>query len=291
VEACAASPVVCNAFEQESRQVVQCALIFRNRSHRWKPVPVFTPAEAEYFERNGFVIARALTSSGHCERLKSVAQRQLAAQVGPLEYEADVKYPGSPASLEVPGGRTVRRLLQAYARDSLFRQWATSPQLSARLQQLLGADVELSQAHHNCVMTKNPAFSSATGWHQDIRYWSFKRPELVSVWLALGPEHEENGCLWLIPGSHRLDFRREQFDDDKFFRTDLGENIPILETKIAAELDEGDVLFFHCRLLHAAGRNSTALTKFAAVFTYHATENRPLPGTRSASSTEIALPQ
>jgi phytanoyl-CoA hydroxylase len=286
---CALSPVVCDAFEQNSRQVVQCALIFRDRSLRWKFVPAFTPAEVEYFERNGFVIARALTSPEHCERLKSVAQRQLAAQVGLLEYEAEVKYPGSPASLEAPGGRTVRRLLQAYARDSLFREWATSPQLSARLRQLLGPHVELSQAHHNCVMTKNPAFSSATGWHQDIRYWSFEEPELVSAWLALGPEHEENGCLWLIPGSHRLDFRPEQFDDGKFFRADLAENIPLLETKITAELDEGDVLFFHCRLLHAAGRNRTALTKFAAVFTYHAADNRPLPGTRSASLPEIAL--
>ncbi len=252
-------------------------------------MPVFTPAEVEYFERDGFVIARALTSPEHCERLKSVAQRQLAAQVGPLEYEAEVKYPGSPASLDAPGGRTVRRLLQAYAHDSLFREWATSPQLSARLRQFLGPDVELSQAHHNCVMTKNPAFSSATGWHQDIRYWSFDRPELVSMWLALGPEHEENGCLWLVPGSHRMDFRRDQYDEDRFFRADLDENREVLSAKVAAELDEGDVLFFHCRLLHEAGRNLTALTKFAAVFTYHAADNRPLPGTRSASLPEIAL--
>ena len=253
-------------------------------------MPVFTPAEVEYFERNGFIIARALASPERCERLKAVAQRHLAAQVGPLEYEAEVKYPGSPASLDAPGGRTVRRLLQAYARDSLFREWAASPELSARLRQLLGPDVELSQVHHNCVMTKNPAFSSATGWHQDIRYWSFEKPELVSAWLALGREHEENGCLWLIPGSHRIDLRRGQFDVDKFFSADLDENRAILQARIPAELDEGDVLFFHCRVLHAAGRNRTDLTKFAAVFTYHSADNHSLPGTRSASLPEIALP-
>ena len=138
-------------------------------------------------------------------------------------------------------------------------------------------------------MTKNPAFSSATGWHQDIRYWSFQKPELVSVWLALGPEHEKNGCLWLVPGSHRMEFRREQYDDERFFRADIDENRNILQARIAAELDEGDALFFHCRLLHAAGANRTGLTKFAAVFTYHSAGNRPLPGTRSASSPEIAL--
>ena len=179
--------------------------------------------------------------------------------------------------------------MQACKRDERYLDWATSPTVASRLHQVLGLSVALSQAHHNCIMTKNPAFSSATGWHQDIRYWSFEKPELVSAWLALGPEHEENGCLWLVPGSHKMDFNRGQYDEDLFFRADLAENRKILQTKIAAELDEGDVLFFHCRVLHAAGQNRTALTKFATVFTYHSADNHALPGTRSASVPEIAL--
>ena len=222
--------------------------------------------------------------------MKILARQHLAAEVAPLEYEAQVRYPGSPASLDAPGGHTVRRLLQACARDALYKEWATSPEMANRLRQLLGPDVELAQAHHNCVMTKNPAFSSATGWHQDIRYWSFQKPELISTWLALGPEREDNGCLWLVPGSHLMEFHREQFDDDRFFRADSDENGRILQARVAAQLDEGDVLFFHCRLLHAAGQNRTDLTKFAAVFTYRAADNGPLPNTRSASLPGIPLP-
>jgi phytanoyl-CoA hydroxylase len=249
----------------------------------------FSPQQLEQFDRDGFVIARASVQQASCEAMKAAALRDLAAGVQPLEYEAQVRYPGAPASLEAPGGRTVRRLLQACARDEVYRTFATSPEIAQRLRALLGPRLLLSQAHHNCVMTKNPAFSSATGWHQDIRYWSFGKPDLVSVWLALGPEHEENGCLWLVPGSHRMDFRNEQYDDDRFFRADIGENSRILQTKVAAELDEGDVLFFHCRLLHSAGQNRTGLSKFAAVFTYHADDNHPLPATRSASWPEILL--
>ena len=250
---------------------------------------VISRSEVEYFGRNGFVIARNLAVHELCEGMKALAMRQLAEESGPLEYEAQVKYPGSPASLDAPGGRTVRRLLRACARDSLFGDWATSRAIGDRLRPLLGPQIELSQAHHNCVMTKNPAFSSATSWHQDIRYWSFEKPELISAWLALGQEHEENGCLLLVPGSHRIEFRRDQFDDALFLRDDLEENRRILQGRVAAELDEGDVLFFHCRLLHAAGRNRTGHTKFAAVFTYHSAGNRPLPGTRSASLPDIPL--
>jgi phytanoyl-CoA hydroxylase len=249
----------------------------------------FSQAEVDRFRRDGFVIVRSLTDRQLCERMKSLAQRHLVLDVQPVEYEAQIQYPGSPASLDAPGGRTVRRLLQAYARDPLFGDWATSRTIGDRLRPLLGPQVELSQAHHNCVMTKNPAFSSATSWHQDIRYWSFEKPELISAWLALGQEHEENGCLLLVPGSHRIEFRREQFDNAFFLREDLQENHETLQGRVAAELDAGDVLFFHCRLLHAAGRNRTGLTKFAAVFTYHDAGNRPLPGTRSASLPEFPL--
>jgi len=161
--------------------------------------------------------------------------------------------------------------------------------LAERLRQLLGPRVELSQAHHNCIMTKNPSYSSITNWHQDIRYWSFTRPELVSVWLALGREYFENGCLLVLPGSHKIDFTPEQVDDALFLRPDVESNKPVIAAQRRVELDPGDVLFFHCRLFHAAGHNQTADTKFSLVFTYHAADNPPVPGTRSASMPDIAL--
>ncbi|MGH8617160.1 MAG: phytanoyl-CoA dioxygenase family protein [Burkholderiales bacterium] len=249
----------------------------------------FSPAELAAFERDGYVVARGLTATADCGALRAIAQRDLTLAVPPLEYEADVKYPGAPVSRDAPGGHTARRLLQATTRDPAFARWATSAPMAARLQQLLGPRVELSQVHHNCVMTKNPSHSSVTHWHRDIRYWAFTREELVSVWLALGRERPENGCLLVLPGSHRMDFRDDRLDAAKFLRPDLPENQPLLKTQVAVELDAGDVLFFHCRLLHAAGDNRTAETKFSAVFTYHAADNPPLPGTRSAALPDLPL--
>jgi phytanoyl-CoA hydroxylase len=138
-------------------------------------------------------------------------------------------------------------------------------------------------------MTKQPRYSSATGWHQDIRYWSFERPELVSVWLALGRERPDNGCLSLIPGTHLLELSPERLDGALFLREDLAENRALIDTRVTPLLEQGDVLFFHCCTFHAAGANHTAETKFSLVFTYHAADNRPLPGTRSASLPAVSL--
>ena len=249
----------------------------------------FSEAEVAQFERDGYQIVRGLVSAGACARMRDIAERNLAAMVPPLEYEADIRYPGAPPSLEAPGGHTVRRLLQAYGRDAVFREWATAGPVAVRLRQLLGPSVALAQAHHNCVMTKDPRYSSLTNWHRDIRYWAYQRPELVSVWFALGEERVDNGCLLVIPGSHRMEFGPEQLDEAQFLRTDVAENAELLGTQVPVELAPGDVLFFHCRLFHAAGNNRSVRTKFSAVFTYRAVDNAPLPGSRSAGQPDVLL--
>ncbi len=250
---------------------------------------MLSAAELKQFEAGGYVIVPGLAGRDECAAIRAVAQKDLAALKAPVEYEADTRYPGAPPSLDAPGGRTVRRLLQAYARDPVFARLGTSPAIGAHLQQLMGPRVELSRAHHNCVMTKNPAYSSLTNWHQDIRYWSFERPELISVWIALGREFFENGCLLVLPGTHRMEFEPQQLDAALFLRPEVEQNKRLIRTQRRVELDPGDVLFFHCRLLHAAGSNQTADTKFSLVFSYHAADNRPLAGTRSAALPDVPL--
>jgi phytanoyl-CoA hydroxylase len=138
-------------------------------------------------------------------------------------------------------------------------------------------------------MTKQPKYSSETGWHQDIRYWSFQRPELINTWIALGHERRENGCLQVIPGSHTLILDRDRLDDALFFRSDLPENQRLIQMKQFVTLAPGDVLFFHCRTLHAASRNATNETKYSAVFTFRSSDNPPIAGSRSSALPELIL--
>lgn len=249
----------------------------------------FSDEERRAFSENGFVVSRKLAPRDICERMLAVARDHVARQVEPVEFEADVEYPGAPASVDAVGGRTVRRLKQAHARDVVFTEWVSYRPLLRRLQQLLGQQVVMPLVHHNCVMTKQPRHSSDTGWHRDIRYWSFEKPELVSVWVALGDEFPENGGLFVIPGSHKVEFTPNQLDERLFFRAEAPENQQLIESRQPVELSAGDVLFFHARTLHSASRNHTQATKYSAVFTFRPARNLPVAGTRS-SSCELLLP-
>jgi phytanoyl-CoA hydroxylase len=248
-----------------------------------------TENQLSEFRDNGYLVIKQLAPLAVCERMLAVTQQQLQVPVPPLEYEADVGYPGAPSSLEAPGGATIRRLRGAYHRDAWFRKWAEDRDQIAKLRQLLGEPVCLSLAHHNCIMTKHPAFGTATGWHRDIRYWSFKRPDLVCVWLALGPETAANGGLKFIPGSHRLHVQPAQLDALDFLRPDLPENLALFAQGRPIDLDRGDVVFFHSGLFHAAGRNTTATVKTSVAFAYHGVGNMPIADSRSAAVGDILL--
>jgi phytanoyl-CoA hydroxylase len=248
-----------------------------------------TPAQLNVLRKEGFVVARAFASPAQCQALRARVLEQLADAAAPVEYEADLAYPGAPASRQAEGGGTIRRLLDAYVRDPLFAGWATSPDMATVLREIFEQPAVLSRAHHNCIMSKYPRYGSLTGWHRDIRYWAFDHEDLVSAWLALGHESAHNGGLWLIPGSHAMDLSAERFDAAKFLREDLPENAALIGTAIPAELEPGDVLFFHCRTLHAAGRNQSDHVKLSLVQTYHPVDTHPTPGTRSDSKPEVPL--
>ena len=250
---------------------------------------MLTSEQLHDFNTHGYLVLPGYSSTQFCESVVTFAQHELAQQAMPIEFEADIQYPGAPLSRSAEGGATARRLLMVSARHPMLLAWATTGVLNDILHQLLGADVLLSQSHHNCIMTKQPAFSSVTGWHRDSRYWSFARADLVSSWLALGDEQPENGCLHVLPGSHLWAITADQLDASQFLRTDLAKNKPLLDQVQAVPLQQGDLLLFHSNLFHAAGRNMTGRTKFSMVFTYRAGDNPPKAGSRSAVNDEIPL--
>src|SRR6266446_10305342 len=200
--------------------------------------------QIEQLRDKGYAVVPRFVPVDELTKLNEAARAQLVARKDPLEFEADLQYPGAPPSRTAAGGETLRRRLYAHGRAAVFARWGAAPAVGEWMRAYFGEDVLMSLAHHNCLMTKHPLYGSLTHWHRDIRYWSFEREDLVSVWLALGREEPDSGALWFAPG---------------------------------------DAVFFHCNTLHSAGRNLRDAVKFSLVYTYHGGSNAPKPGTRSAS--------
>jgi len=134
-----------------------------------------------------------------------------------------------------------------------------------------------------------PDSSTQTMWHQDFRYWHFESDNLVSVWLALDSEDNQNGVLEFIPASHKMKFDISQFDEKEYFKEDIEPNISIIKTKTSHSLKKGDVVLFHCKLLHRANKNITKEPKISFVYTVKGSSNRAIANTRSSEFDEVEL--
>ncbi len=233
-----------------------------------------TDKQIQSFHTNGFLVLRQFADEQRCDAIYEKAYEHLSQSIEPIESEEEYLRRDSDSS-------TVRRLRQVYDREKIFREWMEEPSIRPVLEQLLGEPPVLVLAHHNSIMTKLPQKSSITSWHQDIRYWHYTNDNLISVWLSLGDEFLENGLLEFIPGSHKMSFRRDQYDSHLTFRDDLEENKALIATRTHCELHKGDVVLFHAKTLHYAHHNSTDRPKISFVYTLRAQSNLPIKGTLS----------
>jgi phytanoyl-CoA hydroxylase len=257
---------------------------------------VLSSEELERFERDGFLLLPQFANHKLCDTIKDIALAHLKHKVPPIETETEYVSKSkeerkriSDANSHLQERVTVRRLRQVYHRDRVFKEWMESEKIRPILKQILKENPTITIAHHNSIMTKMPYTSTQTMWHQDFRYWHFENDNLVSVWLALDSEDSQNGVLEFIPGSHKMKFDISQFDEKEYFKEDIEPNISLIDTKVSHNLQKGDVVLFHCKLLHRANKNTTNEPKISFVYTVKGSSNKALPNTRSTEFVEIVL--
>ncbi|MCH2189799.1 MAG: phytanoyl-CoA dioxygenase family protein [Gammaproteobacteria bacterium] len=247
-------------------------------------------AQIQQFKIDGYLVIPEVFAHSEIKALRETTTAHLGDRIEPFELESAVQYPGAPQSTTAAGGDTIRRLKLAFQRHSVFKKVAETPEIVDSIAQILGGkQLYLNPNHHNCIMTKLPEFSSETHWHRDTRYWNFDNKYLVNAWVALGDERQDNGCMKILPGSHRWEVRREALDEAQFLLPDHPDNAGRLDTQRLVELNAGDLLLFSAHCFHAAGKNRTSLPKFSLVYTFHNEETHPIKGSNSSHKAEVRI--
>jgi ectoine hydroxylase-related dioxygenase (phytanoyl-CoA dioxygenase family) len=164
-------------------------------------------------------------------------------------------------------------------RDGPFRSFIESPEILALGRALLGPrlDCFLSQ-----FIFKNPA-AWGQPWHQDSFYFPFDRGPQVGLWLAVTEATHENGCLWVLPGSHREPIHEHV--PDRRPNANVG-YVEIVDHDFREErpvtMAPGDLLVFHSHLMHRSKGNRSDGLRAAMV--YHLAEH----GTREFGASPVS---
>ncbi len=206
------------------------------------------------YAENGYVVVPRLFGAEEMRALKAEMQRILAAVCGSGQAA------GSTA--EAIGRSGVFVGLAAHS--ALFREAVADARLRRLLTIALGPEVEFLS---DKVVFKSEATDFGTPWHQDWPYWQGSHK--VSLWIPADDATPENGCLRVIPGSHRAPARHdgEATDGHGFANRVRHEQIDE-EAAMTVALPAGGVVLFHDLLLHASHPNTAGTDRFVWIPTY-----------------------
>ncbi|KAK6637844.1 hypothetical protein RUM44_008266 [Polyplax serrata] len=116
-------------------------------------------------------------------------------------------------------------------------------------------------AMHSMLINKPPdsgALTSIHPLHQDLYYFPF-RPvnKIVGVWTAMEKVTLENGCLIVMPGSHKGALLKHGYPDNQVNKAYHGIKNYNNPATVKLEMNKGDTVFFHPLLIHGSGPNLT----------------------------------
>ena len=158
------------------------------------------------------------------------------------------------------GSRLDYRKIQELENDPLFLEYMQRPIFRDICQRVHGKDTPIS-SFRAMFMNKPARKGTFLPWHQDR--WSFlDRDPLITLWTALDPATVANGCVQIIPGSHKLGLVNPEHNSGFLTEAQAAEHCRP-EKRVYLELEAGEVALLHNWLLHASDVNKTDIPRRA----------------------------
>jgi phytanoyl-CoA hydroxylase len=148
------------------------------------------------FHRDGFLLGERVLDDQQVDALRSELARVIQDQNNPNVPQ--------PVTLSNIGGEgsAIWQIVNIWEASPTFQNLVHNPVIAGNVAQLLGArEVRL---WHDQIQYKPAGTGGVNFWHQDSLYWPLVTPKntQVTAWIALDDVDEENGCMWMVPGSH-----------------------------------------------------------------------------------------
>ncbi len=204
----------------------------------------------DFYRENGYLVVPNALSQSELEELRAETLSVCRGERGEVRgFEPTV--PGESDE------ETQRRYLCIHFPhkiSSVMKRYLATPRMVEVLTDIIGPNVKCMQSMLFIKATGKPG----QAWHQDEDFIPTRDRSLVGGWIAMDDATVENGCLWLIPGSHRhgVLWPMERQDDSRFDCTDESTGFPYSDADaIPVEVKAGSIVFFNGYLLHRSFPN------------------------------------
>ncbi len=211
---------------------------------------MLTVEQLEQYRRSGFVNGGPVIDADTVAVLQEEVLRVIADRENPA-----VAQPVRLVNLGSDAEHPIWQIVNIWEASPAFQALIRLPQITAMAAQLSGAK-ELRVCHDQ-IQYKPKELGGRLHWHQDSPLWPTLQPKdgQLSAWVALDDAEADNGCMYMVPGSHRWGNRQQQID-----QLPQGGQLPEeFEGHplhfIMCPVKKGHVHFHHSLTWHGSGTN------------------------------------
>lgn len=202
------------------------------------------------FEKDGFVFIPGFLSIEETETIRQNFNRVIT-DVLPNMPATKVFYE------DKNDASTLKQVMDIHAHDNFFNKVLFDSKFKELAELLLGDKVIGKNLEY---FNKPPLIGKPTPPHQDGYYFMLDPSIAVTMWMALEPADEENGCVKYVKGSHLKGMRPHGRTKTLGFSqgiTDFGTDED-MQNEIAFPAKPGDLLVHHSLTIHRANGNTSA---------------------------------
>ncbi|MDE2999539.1 MAG: phytanoyl-CoA dioxygenase family protein [Gemmatimonadota bacterium] len=223
--------------------------------------------QIDYYHTNGYLGVEDVLSREEVEELRQVtdafveASRQVTETTDVFDLE-----PG-----HTPENPQLRRLVNPSGTHDVYARGLRHPNILDITAQLIGPGIRTNGDKLNM---KSAEVGSPVEWHQDWAFYPHTNDDLLAVGVAIDDMTIENGCLLVIPGSHKGRIHDHHLNGR--FAGAVTEPDFTGEGAVPIEIRAGGISIHHVRMLHGSAPNTSGNPRRLLLYMYCAVDAFPL---------------
>ncbi|MCS7220828.1 MAG: phytanoyl-CoA dioxygenase family protein [Anaerolineae bacterium] len=228
-----------------------------------------TERQLHFWNENGYLVFENVFTPTEVEKMRRGVEALVAQAEGLTESTDRFKL----KAFET-GGMMVQQIAEPHEMSGEWLDLAKDPRILDIVESLLGPNIQL---YYSMLMMKPPRQGFTAPWHQDFAFFVHDRADLLACQVYIDDSTLENGCVEVVPGSHKLGLLNH-FKDGRFTGIVQGDTTEFDQQRVPLPVKAGGIAFWHCLTLHSSKPNLSERPRRAIVYEYKNPQARLLSG-------------
>ena len=176
-----------------------------------------------------------------------------------------------PALEKLPAKEQYKILSETHAALNWVYRLASHPRVLDTVSTILGPNLMIWGSRW---FTKMPGDKTYITWHQDATYWGLHPPDVTTAWIALSDSVPENGCMRVVPETHKLGMlpQTETFAPDNALSRGQEIAVAVDESQaVDIVLHPGEMSLHHIGIVHGSNANTSGTPRVGLAVRYIST--------------------